>query len=102
MKHTRHKIGTIVAWTNDGEEYTFTSAEEAYKELNIAEDEGYSFDEFCARLGAAEEVTCGTTAFRYGIDIEATKGYDDAWDEAEAYLAEQEEEADLPVSFMFL
>ena len=102
MKQNRHEIGTIVAWTNDGEEYTFTSAKEAYKELNIAENDGYSFDEFCALIGTDEEVTCGTTAFRYGIDIEATKSYDDAWDEAEAYSAEQEAESQYPVSFMFL
>lgn len=77
MKKQRHEIGTIIGWANDGEEDTFNTIAEAAEQADCTEEE------MKKALGTNKEF-CGTTYFRYGIDTEATKGYDDAWNEAEA------------------
>lgn len=90
MKKQRHEIGTIVAWANDGEEAYFDTIQEAYEDL-IERDYDVSLDDFTKTLGTCDEIASGVTYFRYGIDEEATKGYDDACEEADRYAAEKEE-----------
>lgn len=76
--------GTIVFWTNDGEVITFDSITSAYEEGGIK----LSKSAFIKALGTNKEVKSGVTAFRYGVDVEATKAYDEARAEAEEYEKE--------------
>ena len=76
MKKQRHEIGTIIAWANDGEESYFDTIAEA------AEQADCTVEELENALGTDTEIG-GATYFRYGVDTEATKGYDDAWNEVE-------------------
>ena len=80
--------GTMVFWTNDGEVVVYDSIDEAYEK----EHTEFTKADFVKALGTDKEVSSGVTAFRYGIDKEATKGFDEATDEAEEYEKEQEEE----------
>lgn len=90
MKKNWFEKGTVIVWTNDGEILEFEDERTAFKELEIYADEGYKFPEFVNRLGTDIEITSGATAFRYGVDLEATKGYDEAMAEVEKYNKEQE------------
>lgn len=74
--------GTIIGWANDGEEATFNTIAEA------AERADCTVEEMRTALRTNIEFY-GTTYFRYGVDAEATKCYDEARAEAEAYAAEQ-------------
>ena len=80
--------GTIVFWTNDGEVVVYDSIDEAYESEHVE----LSKEEFIKALGTNKEIKSGVTAFRYGIDKEATKGFDEAADEMEEYEKEQEAE----------
>ena len=80
------KKGTIVLWTNDGEVVSYNSIDEAYENVKTK----LSKKEFIKALGTDQEVASGITAFRYGIDKNATKGFDAAVDEMEEYIKEQE------------
>lgn len=73
--------GTIVFWTNDGEVVVYGSIDEAYKK----EDINMSKSDFVKALGTNKEVSSGVTAFRYSVDVEATKAYNEARAEAEQY-----------------
>jgi len=73
--------GTIVFWTNDGEVVTYDSIDEAYKKENI----NMSKSDFVKALGTNKEVSSGVTAFRYSVDVEATKAYNEARAEAEQF-----------------
>ncbi|NLT50316.1 MAG: hypothetical protein GXX85_05295 [Ignavibacteria bacterium] len=84
----RFKVGKVVIWTNDGEVVAYDSVQEAYEKVSTK----LSKKEFIKALGTDQEVASGITAFRYGIDIDATKAFDDAADEMEEYEKEQEAE----------
>lgn len=84
----RFEVGKVVFWTNDGEVVSYDSIDEAYEKENIK----LSKDDFVKALGTDREVSSGVTAFRYGVDIKATEGYDEAADEMEEYEKEQEKE----------
>jgi hypothetical protein len=71
--------GTIVFWTNDGQVISYDSIDEAYEKENIK----MTKEKFIKALGTDREVSSGVTAFRYGVDIEATKAYNEARAEAE-------------------
>ena len=73
--------GTIVFWANDGEVVGYDSINEAYEKENIE----LSKSDFVKALGTDKEVKSGVTAFRYGVDVEATKAYDEARAEAEQF-----------------
>jgi hypothetical protein len=92
----RHKIGTIVGWDDTGWYDSWESIDSAWESLKEwAVDRELDKKTFVSRLktsGYLGEEFEPLTIFVYGIDKEATKGYDDAWDEAEAYRAEQEQE----------
>jgi hypothetical protein len=75
----RFEIGKVVFWANDGEVVSYDSIDEAYEKENIE----LSKDDFVKALGTDKEVKSGVTAFRYGIDKDATKGFDEAADETE-------------------
>ncbi len=79
-KGERHERGTIVGWANDGEVITFDTAEEAVKYMLRHYD--VNIHVFVSALGTSDEIG-GCTYFRYGIDKEATAGYDDALCEVE-------------------
>ncbi len=74
---TTIKKGTIVAWSNDGEEATYSTIAEAAKAADVSEEE------MQAALGTDTEIY-GVTYFRYGVDTEATEAYDEARAEADA------------------
>lgn len=73
--------GTIVFWTNDGEVVIYDSINEAYEKEHIE----LSKEKFIKALGTDREVKSGVTAFRYGIDEEATADYNKAMAEVEEY-----------------
>ena len=75
------KKGTIIAWSNDGEEVEYASISDAAKAAGVSEKE------LSAALGTDTEIG-GVTYFIYGIDAEATAGYDDACADAEKYRKE--------------
>lgn len=77
MNKNYFKNGTIVAWSNDGEEVTFNSVRDAAQNAYLSEEQMQSL------LGTDKEIS-GCTYFRYGVDTEATEGYDEARAEAEA------------------
>ena len=83
MKNYLEK-GTIVFLTNDGEVVVYDSIDEAYEKEHIE----LSKEKFIKALGTDIEVKSGVTAFRYSIDIEATKAYDEARAEAEEFEKE--------------
>lgn len=75
------ETGTLVGWADDGEVETFDTIAEAAEQADCTEEE------LIKALGTDKDFG-GTTYFRYGIDVDATEGYDDARAEAEAYEAE--------------
>lgn len=77
--------GTVVFWTNDGEVVAYDSIDEAYEKEHIE----LSKEKFIKALGTDREVKSGVTAFRYGVDIEATEGYDEAREEEEDFNENQ-------------
>lgn len=92
MTKQRHEIGTIVGWDETGWHDSWDSITDAWDSLkDWAQESGLKKHEFAKRLtesGYLGEEFEPTTIFVYGIHKEATKGYDDAWNEAE----EEEEE----------
>ena len=75
------ETGKVIGWSDDGEEATFNTIAEA------AEQADCTVDDMAKAVGTDKDFG-GTTYFRYGVDTEATKCYDDARAEAEAYEAE--------------
>ena len=63
----------------------YDSINEAYEKEHIE----LSKEKFIKALGADREVKSGVTAFRYGVDIEATEGYDEAREEEEDFNENQ-------------
>ena len=78
--------GTVIFWANSGEVVGYDSIDEAYEKENVE----LSKEKFIKALGTDREVKSGVTAFRYGVDIKATEGFDEAADEMEEYKKEQE------------
>jgi hypothetical protein len=76
--------GKVIFWANSGEVIVYDSIKEAYEKENI----NMLKADFVKALGTNKEVSSGVTAFRYSIDIEATKAYDEARAEAEEYEKE--------------
>ena len=75
---TLFENGTIVAWSNDGETATYETVNEAAEAAEVSENE------IKKALGTDKDFG-GVTYFRYGIDEEATAGYDEAVEEAKNY-----------------
>lgn len=75
------ETGKVIGWSDDGEEATYDTIEEAAAAADC------TVEEMKTALGTDKDFG-GTTYFRYGVDAEATKGYDDARAEVEAYEAE--------------
>lgn len=84
MKQNYFELGTIVAWSNDGEEASYSTITEAAESADVSEKD------MEAALGTDTDFG-GVTYFRYGIDEEATEGYDEARAEAEAIRADDED-----------
>lgn len=89
------RTGTIVCWDEVGTNQSWDSITDAWDSLkDWAQESGLTKHEFAKRLtesGYLGEEFEPTTVFVYGVEFEATKGYDEARAEAEAEATADEE-----------